>query len=416
MNESNIDGRRLVIAAMIVGSLVTGYHFSGSDHDTDPDSGSPADKIATVDSSKISADTLAKMADEGMPVRVDTHKVDIKANEPIPYPSVNRNPKPSFHDWISEYKEYAAGQGIDREIIEKSFDGVKYNQKIVRLDQNQPEFTWTFRRYRDRLLHPLRIEQGKKHIQQHLTILANIEQQTGVPGDILVAIKGIESNYGQNLGSYNPVEAAATLTYEGRREDLFKAQLISILRLRQRGQMPMNAVSSSHTAGTPFQFLPETEERFAVDGNKNDIVDMRGEAADGYASVANYLLHHGWKSGEPIMVKIDDDQAGSANKWGNFKTVADWADDLRDIPAEISQGYPDLRASLIDLSAKDEDPYLILAFENNFGALMHYNSSSKYAFAITSLASKFRPEESLFEIPLGMTEIKINAPGFAPMN
>jgi lytic murein transglycosylase len=206
-----------------------------------------------------------------------------------------------FSGWIAQYKQAAAGQGVKARGL-AALDGLSYDPNVVRLDRSQRSFKLSFEQFYARRVSSSTLNRGRGLMQTHAALLRRIEQQYGVPGAVLVAIWGLETNYGSDGGGrHSIVRSIATLAYDCRRSDFFKNELISALRIIDRGDMS-NSQMVGGWAGEigQVQFLPSSYFKYAVDYDGDGRRDLVRSVPDMLASTANFLKSKGgWRAGQP---------------------------------------------------------------------------------------------------------------------
>jgi len=220
----------------------------------------------------------------------------------------------SFEGWLESFKREAAAQGISQRTIVSSLGGVHYDPKIVSRDHAQGVFRQSFEQFAGRMVSADRVQKGASLLRRHAALFSGIEQRFGVPGPILVAIWGLETDFGVDQGRYPTIQALATLAYDCRRSERFQAELLDALRIVDRGDMTaaeMRGAWAGEIGHT--QFLPSSYLKFAVDYDGNGRRDLIHSAADALASTANYLKGYGWRRGQPWT-------PGS----GNFEVLLQW--------------------------------------------------------------------------------------------
>jgi lytic murein transglycosylase len=222
------------------------------------------------------------------------------------------NDGPGFNAWVQNFKRDAAGMGISQRAI-SALDGVRYSNGTIRLDRNQKVFKQSFETFAGRMIPP-RMGRAKSMLAKHARLFANIEQQFGVPKEIVVALWGLETDFGAVRGNASVLSAVATLAYDCRRSAFFTGQLIDALRVIDRGDLSAaQMIGGLHGEIGQTQFLPSSYFAFAVDFDGNGRRDLIRSTADVLASTANYLRGHGWRSG----------QAWTPGT-GNFRVIKEW--------------------------------------------------------------------------------------------
>lgn len=243
--------------------------------------------------------------------------------------------------------------------------------------------------YRANFVNRERIEGGRKFWEKHEKVLARAQREFGVPAEYIVAIIGVETQYGRNSGGYRALDALTTLSFDyPRRADFFRAELEQFLLLAREQDFNLLEINASYAGalGIP-QFMPSNFRKYALDYNGNGKVDILHEPADAIGSVANYFKHYGWRSGEPVALpaKITDPQR--LGMLTEVKPLMGWHNDAGVVPAAKTDGVLP-PAWLLDLTLENDKEYW-LVFEN-FDVIMRYNISSFYALTVHQLAQVLR--------------------------
>jgi lytic murein transglycosylase len=218
-----------------------------------------------------------------------------------------------FQAWLNDFKTEAAAKGISQATLNASLNGVTLDQGVLSRDHSQKVFSQTFEEFSGRMVPP-RLTPGSNKMKQYGSVLGRIEETYGVPGEVLVAIWGLETDFGANIGKFPTIRSLATLAYDCRRADTFRAELMDALRIIERGDIPpadMRGAWAGELGQT--QFMPSSYIKFAVDFDGNGRRDLLHSAPDVLASTANFLASHGWQRGK-------DWQPGSAN----FAVIQEW--------------------------------------------------------------------------------------------
>ncbi len=205
----------------------------------------------------------------------------------------------SFEAWLQAFRREARDGGISDYTLQRSLDGLQPVQDVLDLDGRQPEFVQSFWRYMRRV-NDSRIAEGQRLQRQNQQVLSQVEARYGVPAPVLMSFWGLETNFGGTMGDFRVIPAVATLAWDGRREALFRGELMAALRIVQSGvRTPTNLVGSWAGATGQFQFLPSTYLNNAVDYDGSGVPDIWASLPDAFASAANLLRNNGWKVGEP---------------------------------------------------------------------------------------------------------------------
>ena len=218
-----------------------------------------------------------------------------------------------FGAWLQGVKTEAAAQGISQRAIQSGLGGITYDPTVIARDHAQGVFRQSFEQFSGRMIPP-RLARGAKMLAQYGAIFSRIEQQFGVPGAVIVAIWGLETDFGADNGNFPTIRSLASLAYDCRRPDKFRGEVFAALKIVDRGDM---APADMHGAWAgeigQTQFLPSSYLKFAVDFDGNGRRDLIHSVPDVLASTANYLKGYGWQRGQP---------------WGegtpNFQVLLQW--------------------------------------------------------------------------------------------
>lgn len=321
-------------------------------------------------------------------------------------------PTQTFAQWQAGFRKEALAAGIRADLFDRAFIGVSPDMSVIKADRSQPEFTRPVWEYLDGALSPLRVSKGKSLMQQNAQVLQSIEQRYGVDRAALVAVWGMESNFGQFQGNKSVINSLATLAYEGRRPGFAHAQLIAALQILQQGDIaPEKMLGSWAGAMGQTQFIPTTYNTHAVDFDGDGRRDIWGSSTDALASTAHYLQSSGWQRGQPwgVEVELDEGFDYSLADGTIRKPVSEWiglgVSTYAGMP--IPPGDRQLSASVL-LPAGHRGP-AFLVFDN-FRAILKYNNSSSYALAVGLLSARFTGEGLVYgqwprdDLPLSRTE------------
>ena len=219
----------------------------------------------------------------------------------------------SFDAWLTDFKNEAAAKGISQSAIASGLGGVTLDQAVLSRDRSQRVFSQSFEEFSGRMVPP-RLARGASMMKQYGSVLARIEQSYGVPGEVLVAIWGLETDFGANLGKFPTIRSLATLAYDCRRAETFRAELMDALRIVERGDLAPSQMRGAWAGELgQTQFMPSSYIKFAVDFDNNGRRDLLHSAPDVLASTANYLAGYGWQRGK-------DWEPGSPN----FAVLQQW--------------------------------------------------------------------------------------------
>jgi lytic murein transglycosylase len=219
----------------------------------------------------------------------------------------------SFQTWLDDFKTEAAAKGISQAAIASGLSGVTLDQGVLSRDRSQRVFSQSFEEFSGRMVPP-RLARGSNLMKQYGSVLARIEQSYGVPSEVLVAIWGLETDFGVNTGKFPTIRSLATLAYDCRRTETFRAELMDALRIVERGDLAPSEMRGAWAGEIgQTQFMPSSYLKYAVDFDGNGRRDLLHSAPDVLASTANYLASYGWQRGK-------DWEPGSPN----FAVIQQW--------------------------------------------------------------------------------------------
>lgn len=315
---------------------------------------------------------------------------------PAPSLNVDENlsiqPAISFSDWQAGFREQALKAGIRADVFDRAFAGVTPDMSVVKADRSQPEFSRPVWEYLDGAISAARVRKGQALLSEYADDLQKIEQVYGVDRQALVAVWGMESNFGGFQGSQSVIRSLATLAYEGRRPGFAQSQLLAALEILQQGDItPDKMLGSWAGAMGQTQFIPTTYNTHAVDFDGDGRRDIWNTPADALASTAHYLQSSGWQRGQPWGFEV---VLGSGFDYAladatTRKSLAEWQQlgvkqpDGSAIPVAASQQ----QATLLLPAGYRGPAFLVL---DNFRAILKYNNSTSYALAISLLSDRFK--------------------------
>ncbi len=322
-------------------------------------------------------------------------------------PAVQAQSASGFRAYLPQLERQALDAGISRATVNSVFPTLDYLDQVVRLDRAQPGGAPggpipPFAPYRSKHVTSDRISNGRAKMNALRPTLSQIEAETGVPKQVMIAIYGKETNYGSYMGSTDVPSALATLAYEGRRRDFFTAEFIAALEMIDNG-VPRYKLKGSWAGamGMP-QFMPSTYDRLAKDGTGDGLADIWSNETDAMTSVANYLYEAGWRRGVPWGLAVD--VPGSLNRGAigsplspprcervfdrhsEWKTLAEW----RTLGLNPQSGsWPNddsIMATLLEPDGEGNTAYLLTS---NYRAILDYNCSNFYALSVGLLSDAY---------------------------
>lgn len=297
-----------------------------------------------------------------------------------------------FDAYVNALKTEAREKGISEQTIQSAFDGITFIERAVKADKNQPERKLTLDEYLPRAVPEWKKKQANQLYQEHKAVLDRIGQQYGVQPRFVVALWGVESNFGRLTGNYNVVEALTTLAYEGRREAFFRNQVMAALEIIDAGHITAKEMKGSWAGamGQP-QFMPTSFLAYARDGNNDGKADIWQTKDDVFASAANYLHEAGWNDeytwGRQVSIpdNIDATLLGVQPEKG--RSLSEWQ--KLGVRRMNGQNLPDtaIDAWLIQPDDNHGRAYLVYG---NYQSLLKWNRSHYFALAVSYLADSIR--------------------------
>ena len=312
----------------------------------------------------------------------------------------------NFTQWkeVAEFiDQMAEKHGFDRAELEAMFKKARYLDTTIQLIKPAPPGRpKNWRAYRSRFIDPVRINAGVAFWEEHRDALARAEERFGVPAEIIVGIIGVETVYGRNTGNFRVLDALTTLAFDypntpnrASRMAFFRGEIENTLLLaRDTGVDPFSLFGSyAGAVGWP-QFMPGSIRKFAVDFDGDDKIDLRNSPVDAIGSVANFLVQHGWKPGEPVVFPAAVAPSEPGRGWEMFIGQGLEAkfrlDELKAAGVSPTVEPPaDMLFGLVDLQNGGEPTEYWLG-ANNFFAITQYNRSFFYAMSVIELGRAVR--------------------------
>lgn len=292
----------------------------------------------------------------------------------------------TFAVWLENFKIEAAQKGISQTTIANALTDIQPNMKAIELDRKQPEHKITFAQYKKNVVNQKRIQEGRELIRTHARELAWVESTYGVAPQYVVALWGIETNFGSNTGGFQIVPALATLAWEGRRAEFFKTELIKALKIIDEGHITAAAMKGSWAGAMgQNQFMPSSFFNFAVDADGDGHKDIWNTELDVFASTANYLSKSGWKNGERwgrrVSLPQNFPKELATPKLG--KSLSYWKSlGVKDVTgSELPND--NMVASIVAPDGVGGEAYIVYG---NYQTIMKWNRSTYFATSVGLLA------------------------------
>lgn len=291
-----------------------------------------------------------------------------------------------FAQWLRAFEQEAIQQGIPEDIARSALAEITEDMQVIRLDRKQPEGKIAFTQYKSNIVSTQRVQKGQALYLQHRALLDTISAHYNVPAPVIVALWGIETNYGSFTGNSSIIRSLATLAYEGRRAEFFKKELLTLLRLLASGELSLPQLKGSWAGAMGHcQFMPSSFERYAVDWNKDGKKDIFTQLPDVFASIANYLKTEGWDGTKPwgYAVKIPSELTLVYDDLYTKRS----ADEINSLGVRSANGHSiepfTGHGYIMHPGAAYEGTFLV--FEN-YHVLLHWNKSRYFATAVGLLA------------------------------
>ena len=314
---------------------------------------------------------------------------------------LNASANNDFDSWLKDFKIKAVNSGISKKLVDQVMSEAVFIPKVIEYDRYQPEFyedTFTYIKKRSS---NNKIKQGLKLYKKEKNIIEKIEKEFKVEKELLLALMGIETNFGNYLGKMDIISSLATLSFDKRRSDFFSKELIILLKLVDKNIIDRNILYGSWAGDFGnFQFMPRTIRNYAIDYNKNKTIELK-KTEDSFASAANYLKTIGWKKNQPCYFKIElknnipkkylnssARNIKNKKKFNYFKRYINNADSLNienNLNAAIIIPDKDIIPGAETLSPA----YIVF---DNYEKILNWNRSLRFALAVCTLKEGFKNE------------------------
>ena len=316
------------------------------------------------------------------------------------YLPVNANDS-SFNEWLKDFKIYALKQKISETTYDDAMSDVMFLPKVLKYDRFQPEFYEDTKTYVTKRTSKQKVKQGLSLHIKNKDFINSIDNKFSVEKSLLLALMGVETNFGTYVGKMDILSSLATLSFDKRRSKFFTNELITILQLVEEGTIDHKILYGSWAgAFGNFQFMPTTIDKYAIDYDKNNIIELKS-IEDSFASAANYINKIGWKKNEPCFIKIKltadtpkqllNTSAKRIHNKNKFKKLKNYIIDYKDMNIDDSLiGAIITPDKDIIPNSKNLEPAFIV-FEN-YEKILQWNRSLRFALAVCTLKEKFENE------------------------
>jgi membrane-bound lytic murein transglycosylase B len=301
-----------------------------------------------------------------------------------------------FNEWLVSFKSRAIAQGVSKETVDNALKNAKFLERIVALDRKQPEFFEKTYEYLDKRVDEKRIQTAKNLLNENSVLLEKVNTKFKVDKEVLVALWGIETNFGVNKGKVDIISALSTLSFDNRRPEYFEKELIILLKLIDNKTLKYESLYGSWAGAIGnFQFMPSTIQKYGINFDEVSDIDLINSFQDSLASAANYLNTIGWKEKDKWGFEIKIDKNFDNNLISS---------DSRNLKNKISitqlksTGFKNKNGSEILIEDKKEgwlirpdgeDGPIYIVFDN-FLKLLEWNRSLRFAITVGTLSDKIK--------------------------
>ena len=304
----------------------------------------------------------------------------------------------TFDDWLKNFKTHALENNISEETFDLVMSNVTFLPKVIKYDRYQPEFYEDTKTYISKRSSDLKVKKGIELYKSNQTFINLVDNKFSVEKSLLLALMGIETNFGTYLGKMDIVSSLATLSFDKRRSEFFTQELITILQLVESKKVDHKILYGSWAgAFGNFQFMPSTIEKYAIDYDQNDIIELKS-TEDSFASAANYINKIGWKKNQPCFVKVNlkenipkkllNTSAKKIHNKNKFKILKKYIinDKKYSIDSNLVGAIITPDKDIIP-NAENLNPAYII-FEN-YEKILQWNRSLRFGLAVCTLKGKF---------------------------
>ena len=316
----------------------------------------------------------------------------------ITHGTLNANEK-EFSEWLVNFKVYALEKKISEKTFNLAMSDVVFLPKVIKYDRFQPEFYEDTKTYISKRTSKQKVSTGVKLYELNKDFINSIDNKFSVEKELLLALMGIETNFGTYVGKMDILSSLATLSYDQRRSDFFTKELITILQLIDEGKINHNILYGSWAGAFGFfQFMPSTIDNYAIDYDKNNIIELKS-TKDSFASAANYINKIGWKKNQPCFIKVNlkknipnnilNTSAKKLHNKNKFKLLKKYLineDNFNTINENLIASIITPDKDIIP-DAQNLDPAYIV-FEN-YEKILQWNRSLRFGLAVCTLKEKF---------------------------
>ena len=305
----------------------------------------------------------------------------------------------TFNQWKINFKKVALSEGISETTFDNIMKNAIFLPKVIEYDRYQPEFYEDTKTYISKRTSKKKVQYGLKYYRNNTKIINNISQNFKIEKELLLALMGIETNFGNYLGKMDIISSLSTLSFDKRRSEFFTNELLTILKLIDQ-EIVDPAILYGSWAGAfgNFQFMPSTIEKYAIDYNGNNLIELKSNS-DSFASAANYLNKMGWKKNEPCFKKITlksnvpekflNTSARKINNKKKLKFYKKYINETLDFDENLKVAIITPDVDIVDVQNKNDPAYVIF---HNYELVLKWNRSLRFGLAVCTLKDKFKNE------------------------
>ena len=316
--------------------------------------------------------------------------------------SLHANIDNEFREWKKNFKIRALKNNISEETFEKTMSNVKFLPNVIKYDRYQPEFYEDTKTYISKRTSSKKVNEGLNIYSKENELIHSVEKKFNIEKELLLALMGIETNYGKYVGKMDILSSLSTLSFDKRRSEFFTKELLILLKLVDENQIDYKTLYGSWAGAFGFfQFMPSTIKNHAIDFNKDNYIDLKN-TMDSFASAANYLNNMGWKTNSPCFLKIDlkdsipkkylnvsAKKLQNKNKLKYFRKYIKNVDEIAkyDGSSRVAIITPD--KDIIPGADKLNPSYVVF---DNYEIILKWNRSLRFALAVCTLKEKIKNE------------------------
>ncbi len=305
------------------------------------------------------------------------------------------NAQESFDDWLSSYKKYAIKSGVSKKTVNLAFKNVKFLEQVIKYDRKQPEFFEDTITYVTKRANLFRATKAKKLLKKNKELFTRVENKFFVEKEILLALWGIETNFGKHVGKMDIISCLSTLSFDKRRRDFFSSELLALLKLIDNKLVDKDSLFGSWAgAFGNFQFMPSSIATYAIDFDNNNKIELKSSLDDALASAANYISRIGWNYNEPCFYRVKLTNKinskyinSSARNISNRMNITSW-EKQGILPFDGKDFKSNSLAALILPDGNEKSP-AYLVFEN-YEKILQWNRSLRFGISVCTLANMIK--------------------------